>query len=76
MKYLFWIGLFSLIYWIARRVGKRTAQTRQPPAPRTPEQMVACVQCGINLPISESISSGKRFFCCVEHQQAAESQKN
>ena len=76
MKYLFWIGLFLLVYWIARRFGRRTAQTRRPPAPRAPEQMVTCAHCGINLPISESILSGQRFFCCSEHQQAAESKKN
>ena len=44
----------------------------KPPAPTreaTVEDMVKCVQCGVNLPRSEAIYSGGAFFCTPEHQK-------
>lgn len=34
------------------------------------EDMVRCKTCGVNLPRSEAILSGGRFYCCDEHRRA------
>jgi len=72
MKYLLWIGLFLIIYWIMRKSGNRRNRAAARPAPRPPEEMVTCAHCGVHLPVSESIQAGTRHFCCVEHQHAAQ----
>jgi len=40
-------------------------------APRQPggERMVPCSQCGINLPESEALAEGARYFCSDEHRR-------
>lgn len=72
MKYLLWIGLFLIIYWVMRKSGNRRNRAAVPPTSRAPEEMVACAHCGVHLPVSESIHAGGRHFCCVEHQRAAQ----
>ena len=72
MKYLLWIGLCLIIYWIMRKSGNRRNRAPSPPAARAPEEMVTCTHCGVHLPVSESIHAGGRHFCCVEHQHAAQ----
>ncbi len=76
MKYLFWIGIFLLIYWFLRKPGKQAAKSHRPQPPREPERMVTCAYCGLNLPVSESISDEERYFCSSEHRHAALSRKN
>jgi uncharacterized protein len=31
--------------------------------------MVPCCQCGVNVPESEALAAGERFFCCDEHRR-------
>ena len=33
------------------------------------ERMVPCSHCGINLPESEALAAGERYFCCDEHRR-------
>ena len=71
MKYLLWIGLFLIIYWIVRKSRNHRSREASPPA-RAPEEMVNCAHCGVYLPASESIEVDGRRYCCSEHQQAAQ----
>ena len=76
MKYLLWIGLFLIIYWIVRISGNRRNRAPSPPAARAPEEMVTCAHCGVHLPVSESIRASGHHFCCAEHQQAAQARND
>lgn len=69
MKYLLLFGVLGVVWWLWR---KREAELppSAPPA-RPAEKMVACAQCGVHLPLSESVSDGQRHFCCEEHRRAA-----
>lgn len=70
MKYLMLIAFFVVVLLTLR--GTRRARVNvKPRAEREPERMVACSFCGVNQPLSESIQSSGRYFCCVEHQRAA-----
>lgn len=68
MKYLLLFGLLAIVWWQWR---KRQAEPPPAPPPRPAERMVACAQCGVHLPLSESVSDGRRHFCCEEHRQVA-----
>lgn len=46
------------------RGGKARGHGSPPPA----EAMVACAQCGVNLPEGESLRSGEHRYCCEEHR--------
>ncbi len=74
MKYLLLFALLFLVLWIVRKNRERTS-TPPPPAARPPERMVTCAYCGVNLPLSESVHSGNRHYCCVEHQHSGESRE-
>lgn len=71
MKYLLLFGVLGIAWWLWR---KRNVELRPGP-PQTPERpaekMVACAHCGVHLPLSESLSDGRRHFCCEDHRRAA-----
>lgn len=41
----------------------------EPPASSQAEVMVPCAHCGVNLPHSEALRDGGRFFCSEEHRR-------
>ena len=67
------------VIWLVRRAiaGPRGAKPGATPPPDAGEQkgeLVACAQCGVNLPKSEAYaaggvlpSAGGRFYCSEEH---------
>jgi len=69
MKYLLLFALLFLVVWIMRKNRERTSP---PPAARPPERMVSCAHCGVNLPVSESVRSGERHYCSLEHLRSDE----
>ena len=71
MKFLLLIALFFVVWWLLRKARVSRAAGRQPPA-RAPEQMVKCAHCGVNQPVSESILTHGRYYCCNAHRLAAE----
>ncbi len=73
MKYLILIALFFVVLWVLRKVQMPRSGRGQSPVSREPERMVKCVYCGVNQPVSESILTQGRYFCCVEHRREAES---
>lgn len=73
MKYLLLLALFFVVLWLLRKARASRSADRQPPAVRAPEQMVKCAHCGVNQPISESILTHGRYYCCNAHRLEAES---
>ncbi|MHB8254929.1 MAG: PP0621 family protein [Acidiferrobacter sp.] len=65
--------------WLVRRLFLPRPPLRAAPRPtpvrrrvRTVSDVVACSQCGLYIPRSESISGpGNTSFCCQEHKTAA-----
>ncbi|MBK7354602.1 PP0621 family protein [Propionivibrio sp.] len=73
MRNLFLIVLFFVVLWILRRaLRSRTGGQRSSTVP-TPEMMVKCAYCGVNQPISESILTQGRYYCCNAHRLEADS---
>ena len=70
MKYLLWLGLIAVIWWVW---SKRQAVARRPgeeqrPAPAV-EKMVRCAQCGVYLPESDGVAADGRVYCSEAHRQ-------
>lgn len=61
--------LVLLGIYLYRRLTRRD-DTAAAPENRAVEDMVRCKVCGVNLPRSEAILSGGRFYCCDEHRRA------
>jgi len=72
MKYLLAVALFFFVLWIWRSVQSFRSGTQAPPSSRTPELMVKCAHCGVNQPVSESILTHGRYYCCSAHRHEAE----
>jgi uncharacterized protein len=73
MKYLLLIAFFFAILWMLRRAQSSRSGRRPPPAARAPERMVKCAYCGVNQPVSESILTHGRYYCCDAHRLEADS---
>jgi uncharacterized protein len=73
MKYLLLIALFFAVLWLLRKARPSRAAGQSPPAARAPEQMVKCAHCGVNQPVSESILTHGRYYCCEDHMNQVES---
>ncbi len=70
MRLLFLIIGVFIIYLLLKnyfRSVQRSADT--PPRMPPPENMVACAQCGVNVPQTEAIFSRGEFFCTDEHRR-------
>jgi len=73
MRNLFLIVLFFVVLWMLRRaLRSRTGKQRSGTVP-APEMMVKCAHCGVNQPISESILTKGRYYCCNAHRLEADS---
>ena len=73
MKLLLFLALVFIVLWILRKVQAARQGGRSPPASHVPESMVKCAYCGVNQPVSESILTNGRYYCCNTHLQEAES---
>jgi len=59
------VGLVA--YFLLRGFRRDREAPRKPPADG--ERMVDCSQCGVNLPVSEAVKAGDRYFCSDEHRR-------
>lgn len=73
MKFLLLIALFFFVLWLLRKLGTARPEVQAPPASRAAERMVKCAHCGVNQPVSESILTHGRYYCCLAHRHEAES---
>lgn len=72
IKLLIIIAVIALAYWVLKSYVRSLSRPR--PAP-TGEDMVRCVQCGVHLPKSESLTVQGSFFCSDAHRRLYQ-QKN
>ncbi|MDR3392621.1 MAG: PP0621 family protein [Sulfuriferula sp.] len=65
-KILFLLLMAGVIYWWlhARRVTPPSSSQ-----PKSAEDMVRCVHCGVHLPRSEALGSESAWFCCEAHRR-------
>ena len=73
MKFILVLTVVVVVLWLARRALRRVSD-RDPAAPPAPalEEMVACRQCGLNLPRSDSLPGRGGVFCSQAHRAAFE----
>ena len=64
---IFLLGI-GLVVWILIRLAKGPALAKKPQ--KKVGDMVACSQCGVDVPRSEAIQEGDRYCGCREHRDA------
>ena len=79
MKFLLLLLLFFAVAWRWRtqREEQLQAQAQKkaphpPEAARQPVAMVACVHCGVHLPVPDTWPGRLGAYCCAAHQKARE----
>jgi uncharacterized protein len=74
-RLLFWI-LLGIVAWAGMkhwtRVGVRRGR-REGGSESAAESMVRCEVCGLNVPESDALSRGGRWFCSREHLEGRQS---
>ena len=72
MKYLVLLIVLGLVYlvWRGQRIDRGAPPAPPPPPLPAPQDIVACVHCGVHGPRSEALSQGALHYCCIEHQRA------
>lgn len=67
-RLIFLVLAVALVYWLLRNF-------RKPAPPRdvgaAGENIVSCARCGLNLPRSEAIADGERYYCSEAHRREA-----
>jgi len=58
----------GIVLWFKFMAGKRNELPRKDKE-KSPENMVRCEVCQVNLPRSEALLSQGKFYCCDEHRQ-------
>lgn len=67
------LGIVAYIayrWWRVSQGGGAQGGARRAGGARS-EAMVRCDVCGLNLPQSEALGAGERWFCCEEHRRRA-----
>jgi len=62
------VGLY-VAFRIWRSGQQRGATTQPPKAPAAGEAMVRCEHCGLNVPKSEALADGDRWYCSEGHRR-------
>jgi uncharacterized protein len=66
-KVLLVIAVTVLVVLLFKSMGRKSGAAK-PPQAKSPEDMVRCQVCGVNLPRSEAMMSHGRFYCCDQHR--------
>ena len=68
MKYLLVLIVVAIAIgiWRSRRPSDPTSAAR-PMA--LPQDMLACARCGMHIPQTEALMTGKLAYCCADHQR-------
>ena len=73
MKYLLLLLLVGYVVWRWREGQAGRSASAPPPNPEPPPQtieMVACVYCGVHLPVLQALTARGVYFCSAAHQKA------
>lgn len=62
------IGLY-VAFRIWRGRQRRGAAPGRPKATKIGEAMVRCDHCGLNVPKSEALADGERWYCSEDHRR-------
>lgn len=65
-RLLLLIAIVAVIYLVIRSYRRSDHRQDKPFV----DDMVRCAQCGVHLPKGESIQTGGKYFCCIEHRNA------
>ena len=77
-KLILIVVAFVAVVWLLRRAlsgpharsgGPDAAGTPPPGAGEQKGELVACAQCGVNLPQTEARSLDEKFYCSEEHMR-------
>jgi uncharacterized protein len=60
--------IIAIVLWLKYLARQRDELPRQE---KSPEDMVRCEVCKVNLPRSEAVLSQGKFYCCDEHRRRA-----
>lgn len=70
MKYLLWLVVIAVIWWVW---SKRQVADRRPASPMAPsreaEKMVRCAHCGVYLPESDGLVAEGQVYCSEAHRK-------
>ncbi|MDI3490035.1 MAG: PP0621 family protein [Thauera propionica] len=67
------------IWWVQRAIARakeraaeagRTGRKKGGRAVASPERIIECAHCGLNVPESEGVRDGDRFYCSDAHRIA------
>ena len=70
-KLLLFIVAAVVIYILIKGAARKRAARPGSKGAAAAESMVPCAQCGVNLPRSEALETGGRFYCSEEHRRLA-----
>jgi uncharacterized protein len=73
VKFVLLVLAIALLLWMLfgrSRTRRSTRQDAPASAERAPEEMVACAHCGVHLPRSEALHSGRLAYCSAAHRDA------
>lgn len=74
-RLIFFAALGLLAYLLIKRLrAPQDPAPKRNQSPRKPagEAMIACVYCGLNIPLSESVKNHDgRYYCSEEHSRLA-----
>ena len=69
-KLLFWVVvILGFVGYVAYRLRARPARKRVEAKPVHTLDSVRCAQCGVFLPVEQSVKRDGQSFCCWEHAQ-------
>ncbi len=68
-KLLVLVLVVLVAYAFVKALAAKGRASGAEPKAHAGERMVPCSQCGLNLPESEALTEGTRYFCCDEHRR-------
>lgn len=68
-KLLVLVLVALVVYAFVKALAVKGRASGASPKPHAGERMVPCSQCGINVPVSEALAEGGRYFCSDEHRR-------
>lgn len=71
MKYVLLIALLGVLWWVWRKRRDAVDEGAPPKPAAKVENMVNCAHCGVNLPESDALRDGDRYYCHEAHRDAA-----
>jgi len=69
VKWLLVVAVALLVVLLMSKASRNREVPKKPGGEPKVEDMVRCHVCGVNLPRSEAILSGGRFYCGEEHRR-------